>query len=275
MRSGELAEEVARLSPRIRIHPTAGKGDARRIARELSLAGKGLVVAAGGDGTMNEVVNGLADAGCRSALGLLPTGTMNVFAHELGLPCASLHLCWELIEGGSLREADLWTANGHCFAQLAGVGLDAAVIAGTTWEAKKKLGPLSYMINAVRLLRGESPEFTVTVPGREPLRGRVVLLGNGSRYGGPFRVFPQASFSDGLVDVLVVERHGWRELWPLARGLLTGRYSGQGVTLLQADSVSITAEGAVPFEVDGELGGTTPVEIRRHPSKLWVIGRLP
>jgi diacylglycerol kinase family enzyme len=122
-------DELQALSPRVVLHPTRAAGDARRIAAELSAAGEPMVVAAGGDGTINEVVNGLADAGrAEVALGLLPSGTMNVFAMDLGLPSGRLDECWAAIERGNVRKIDLWQANGTHFVQLAGSALVRSVM---------------------------------------------------------------------------------------------------------------------------------------------------
>lgn len=163
-RAGERLEMIRALSPQVEIHATNGAGDARRMARELAAAGARIVVAAGGDGTVNEVTNGLADAGPSStaALGILPNGTMNVFANDLGLPAHRMDECWAIIASGRVREIDLWKANDTHFAQLAGVGFDAAVIGNVTWESKKRLGPLSYVKSLLELLKRGSPELTIT-----------------------------------------------------------------------------------------------------------------
>ena len=93
MKSAGRLEDIQRLSPRVVIHPTSAPRDAIRIARELTEAGAPMIVAAGGDGTVNEVINGMmAVPGAETVLGILPTGTMNVFARDLGLPCRSLEV---------------------------------------------------------------------------------------------------------------------------------------------------------------------------------------
>ena len=274
MKSAGRLEDIQRLSPRVVIHPTSAPRDAIRIARELTEAGAPMIVAAGGDGTVNEVINGMmAVPGAETVLGILPTGTMNVFARDLGLPCRSLELCWEMIASGKSRTVDLWTANDQCFAQLAGAGLDAAVIAGTTWESKKRLGPFSYVINALRLLRGDSPVLRVEAPDRPPVEGRVVFMGNGKSYGGPFRFFPAGDFTDGMLEVIVMQQHNIPDLLRLGLALAKGSFSGlKGITTFQTTSLTITAPGEVPFQLDGELCGHTPVQVRRHPQQLRVIG---
>jgi YegS/Rv2252/BmrU family lipid kinase len=259
----------------VQIHATDGAGDARKFARELALAGAPVVVAAGGDGTVNEVVNGIALAGpeCRTALGILPSGTMNVFAGDLGLPAARLDECWGLIEAGHVRSIDLWRANDEYFAQLAGAGLDATVIAGTTWERKKKYGPVSYVIGMLEVMRRGTPVLTVTAPGRQPVEGRVVLVGNGTHYGGPFRLFPDASFTDGLLDVMVMKNHSLLNIARLSMAAAAGRYSPalRDIVYFQTPELDITCAETVPFQADGELSGETPVKFRQAPFPLRVI----
>ncbi len=274
-RAGDRLEAIRALSPRVQIYATAGPGDARRFARELALAGASVVVAAGGDGTVNEVVNGIALAGpqCGTALGILPAGTMNVFANDLGLPATKLDDCWRLIEAGRARSIDLWLANDEYFAQLAGAGLDASAIAGTTWARKKQYGPLSYLISLAEVIKRGTPLLTVSAPGREPVQGRIVLVGNGIHYGGQFRLFPDASFTDGLLDVVVVNE---LSVWNVARLSLAataGRYSPrmQGITYFQTTELDVTGAESVPIQADGELCGTTPARFRRAPFPLRVI----
>src|SRR5438128_137829 len=128
--------------PRARLQPTTAPGEALKFARDGAQSGARVVVAAGGDGTINDVVNGLAGTG--STLGILPVGTMNVFASELGIP-GDLEEAWAIIEAGRTRTIDLALANDHYFVQLAGIGFDAQVVEATSWDWKRSFGPLSYV----------------------------------------------------------------------------------------------------------------------------------
>ena len=269
-------EAIQELAPNIRLCPTSGPGDARRFARELAQAGSPVVVAAGGDGTINEVVNGLRDAGpqCDVALGLLPSGTMNVFSVELGLPAKSLVDCWRVIERGITREIDLWDANGHAFMQLAGVGLDAEIIKETTWERKKALGPLSYVLSAAQLIGKSAPQVEIIADGREPILGSVVLVGNGKRYGGPLKVFPQANNQDGLLDVVVLRRHGYGKIFAALLSLLLTGYDRRSKDLeyFQTKELKILSDTDIPVEADGELITVSmPLVIRQAERKLKVL----
>lgn len=267
-------DELKALSNRVVLHPTSKAGDARDIAASLAAAGAPVIVAAGGDGTVNEVVNGIASAGqsCPSALGLLPSGTMNVFAMDLGLPAERMDECWAVIERGISRSIDLWRANDSYFVQLAGAGLDASIIASTTWESKKRLGPLSYVLSGLRSLQQPAPMLTIRAPGREPVTGTVALIGNGRSYGGPFRLFPDASFDDGKLDVVVMKHHGIAEFLKLSLSVMSGQFARDGSVLtFQTPELTISAEGNVPFEADGELSGSVPVHIRHAGFPLRVL----
>ena len=274
-------ERIRRLQPAPEIHVTEGIGSAREIAESLALQGHSVVVAAGGDGTVNEVINGLGAAATQQssagqtkpavALGILPVGTMNVMAYELGLPGRNLEACWELIHSGTTREIDLWQANDQYFAQLAGVGFDAEIVQQTPWEMKRRFGPLSYVMTAAKILGQEAPMLSVEIEGRPPLYGSVVLIGNGRHYGGPVPVFRDASNTDGLLDVLIMHQRRPLEAFQFLSALVaTGYQECNDIDYLQVKSLKVTSQQVVPYELDGELGLNTPVEFKAAPFRLRV-----
>ena len=128
---------------------TSHRGNAKELATRGVEEGFENIIAAGGDGTINEVVNGIA--GSDATLGILPVGTMNVFSAELGIPTGDLHRSWNVITRGHLVELDMPMANENRFIQMAGVGLDAEVVRKTSLESKKSLGPLSYLITLTQV----------------------------------------------------------------------------------------------------------------------------
>lgn len=280
-RASAQLDRVRRLRPAPELHPTKGVGDARELARELAGQGHPLIVAAGGDGTVNEVVNGLAEHNCscddasrHAALGILPVGTMNVFAHEIGLPGRNLEACWEVIHSGQQRAIDLWQANGHFFIQLAGVGLDAAIVQGTSWEMKKRYGPLSYVMTAARVLGNEPPLLSVELPDRPLLYGSIVLVGNGRHYGGPVPVFRNASNSDGLLDIIIFHQQRALEVFQFLSALtLTGYTECRDIDYLQVPSFRVSSARPAPYELDGELGQVTPVDFCAAPFRMRVAAR--
>ena len=152
----ERVESIVRGLPiRITSHP----GDAEALARRAVEEGFARVVAAGGDGTVNHVANGIA--GSNAALGILPMGTVNVFAMELGLPSNDLERCWKIVQAGNTRLVDLPSANGKYFVQLGGIGLDAQAVKETTLAFKRSLGPLSYLISAAHIAARQPPKLFI------------------------------------------------------------------------------------------------------------------
>lgn len=260
-------EKIGAFS-RARVEPTTAPGDAQRIARQAAADGYRIVVAAGGDGTINEVVNGIAGSG--SALGILPVGTMNVFARELGLP-NDLEEAWEIIESGSTREIDLAQANDQYFVQLAGVGFDAQVVKRTTSEFKKTFGPLSYVINAAQLALERPPKLIIESDGvtRE---GSFVLIGNGRYYGMPIAVFTDACLDDGLLDVIVAKNVGHLDLVRYFTGAIAGMHPEfEDIDYFHTRELRVTSREDVPVEVDGELAGELPTTFRIAPHRLRVV----
>jgi diacylglycerol kinase (ATP) len=260
---------------------TTGPGDARRLAAEAVGEGFDVVVAAGGDGTVNEVLNGLGDAPdgfARARLGVLPLGTVNVFAREAGLPLR-LELAWRVLRRGRDLAIDLphaeFSVNGarrrQYFIQLAGAGMDARAIELVNWEHKKAFGPLAYGIAGWKALREPQPKITVRAGGRT-VTGEFVLVGNGRFYGGPIRMFPRANLQDGLLDVCLLPRLDWRTLLRCAPGLLLRREAPAGaVRCFQAASFDLAAEPRTAFELDGEWAGHLPATFAVEPGRLRVI----
>lgn len=242
-------------APRFALYATSSIDEARELARKFADEGEPVVVAAGGDGTLNAVVCGLS--GSSTALGVLPAGTMNVFARELGISGGDLPGALAVIDRGFVREVDLFLANGAPFVQMAGLGFDARVIEETTWESKKLLGPLAYLISAVRVLGDQPPQMRVTCADRREETGVCVLVGNGSHYGGQFKLFRKADNADSLLDVLIFKEAGYRAVYESLRGLARGGVdlSAGMVTYLQAKGLQVECEREVPLEADGELLG--------------------
>ena len=276
---------IRELSPAPEIFMTTGPGEATVIAERLAQEGRSLIVAAGGDGTMNEVLQGICRVNAKrplgekhTALGVLPVGTMNVFPVELGMPSSDIAACWKMITSGRFREVDLWQANDHYFVQLAGVGFDAEIIQQTTWARKKRFGPLSYVMSAMEVLTRKPPVLSVHIAGRPPLHGSVVLIGGGKNYGGPVPVFPKASHRDGLLDVLVFRQLGGWEFAQMISAILTKGYEPfEDLDYLQLREFTVTANRNAPVELDGELAhSTTPVTFRAAPFCLQVaVAVLP
>jgi len=260
---------------------TTAPGDARRLAAEAVRDGFETIVAAGGDGTLNEVLNGIGDVREgfeRARLGVLPLGTVNVFARELALP-SKLELAWEIIQRGRDTRIDLpsveYKANGTSqrrhFAQLAGAGLDARAIELVKWQVKKIVGPIAYVLAGATALLSASARITITGGGHS-VSGELVLIGNGRLYGGPFKLFPKADLRDGLLEVCVFPRVNWRTLVRCSPGLLfNGILPASTTQLFQAESLVLSSAAPVPLQIDGELIGQLPATFAIQPLRLRVL----
>lgn len=282
---GQKAERFRRcldeIAKEATLKQTAAPRDARRLAAQAIADGFDTIIAAGGDGTLNEVLNGIGDAPDgfeRARLGVLPLGTVNVFARELGIPTHP-EQAWQILRQNRERRIDLpYFSNGETgareqifFAQLAGAGLDSRAIELVDWSVKKKIGPLAYVVAGLKAIREPQARITVT-DGSRTVTGELVLVGNGCKYGGNFRVFPEARLDSGVLEVCVFPKVNWGVLARCgSRLLLTQKLPRTGVVRLRGPSFSFIAKATTRFEVDGELAGHLPAQLGIQPSALRVL----
>jgi diacylglycerol kinase (ATP) len=274
-------DQIAALAGQCALKPTAGPGGGRPLAAQAVQEGFETIVAVGGDGTLNEVLNGIGDVPGGFAavkLGLLPLGTVNVFAKELGLPMNALR-AWEVVRAGRTRAVDVavaeFTASGRparrYFVQMAGAGMDSRAIELVDWEHKKRVGTLAYVIAALRAIAGPLPTITATVDG-QTRAGQLVLVGNGRFYGGRYVLFPSANLSNGLLEVTVFPRVNWGVVIRCGFNVLTGQDPTAGrACYLRGRSVQLACPAPVPFHVEGENAGHLPVSCSILPSSLRVL----
>lgn len=282
---GQKAERFRRLldtiSAEATLKQTAAPRDARRLATQAIGEGFDTLIAAGGDGTLNEVLNGMGDVPdgfSKSRLGVLPLGTVNVFARELGIPLKP-EAAWPVLRRGNEKQIDLAVVdNGEgeqqertYFAQLAGAGLDSRAIELVDWPTKKKLGPLAYVIAGLKAMREEQSRIIVS-DGAHTVSGQLALVGNGRLYGGSYRIFPTANFCDGKLDVCVFPVVNWPTLFSCGISiLLRGRLPETKVVRLRAASFSFIGKSSTRFEVDGELAGKLPARFSVQSLALRVL----
>jgi len=198
---------------------------------------------------------------------------MNVFAREMGIPFDSLEKAFQVIERGFVREVDLFQANGSPFVQMAGIGFDAMVIEETTWESKKMLGPLAYLLAAVKVLGETPPKIEVICDDGRREEGVAMIAGNGSLYGGQFKVFPKAVNDDSKLDVLLYKEAGYRLVLDSLRGLAFGGIDLVASTVyFQTSAFTVHVDREVPVEVDGELiGRASEIRFTDSANRLRVI----
>ena len=282
-KASAFRDHLGELSATCVLKPTYAAGSGRTLAAEAVREGFETIVAAGGDGTVNEVLNGLGDVPdgfSRARLGVLPLGTVNVFAKELNLP-ARFSAAWQVITEGrevriDLPVAEFASVDGptrRFFVQLAGAGIDSRAIDLVNWEWKKKVGPLAYVAAGFQALSEHQPALIASGNGPgEGAQGELVLIGNGRFYGGRFVVFPKARLDDGLLDVTVFPKVNWLSLAKAGWGMLANNLcAAAGAITFQTSNLTVTCPQPRGFELDGENIGPLPAKFTLIPRGLRVV----
>lgn len=258
---GRIAAVVQRLSQRgyrVTVRVTERAGHAEQLAR--SAAGVPIIVAAGGDGTVNEIVAGLD--GAAAVVAVLPLGTANVLALELGLDRDPDRFAAAVAAG---RTVTAWPGevNGRNFMLMASVGFDAEVVAAVTPAQKHRLGKAAYVLAALRLwLAGRQTALRVTVDGTAHAAAGVVVS-KSHCYAGHFVLAPEAGIAVPKLFVVLMAGGRRRDRLRYAWAMLRGRLHLQpDVRVIAAHEVSVASDAPAPVQVDGDIRGATPVLIR-------------
>lgn len=276
-----LRRHIDEIGSQCAVKLTYAAGSARLLAAEAVREGYETVVAAGGDGTLNEVLNGIGDEPdgfARIRLAVLPLGTVNVFAKEYNLPI-NVRKAWDYIRVGKEMVIDLprleYAPEGKTqfryFAQMAGAGLDARAIELVDWELKKKIAQLAYVVAGFKAIRERQPMIHFKSEGHS-LSGQFVLVGNGRFYGGKLPVFHAANPTDGLLDVCIFPRVNLWVVMRYAIGFLTGRVlPPTDMQYLQVKQFELSTPETVPLEVEGEPIGKLPGKFSLVPKALRIV----
>ncbi len=256
----------------IEVRVTSEKGDARRFVAETGEVD--LLIAAGGDGTLNEVVHGLMDLSevARPVLGVVPLGTANDFATGCGIPHdpgKALALCME----GTEVPVDVGKANEHWFLNAASIGFGAEITATTPPELKNLLGPAAYAVmGAILATNVHHYRGRLTLPDREIAgSGPVAIVGNGRQAGGGIQVTPRARVDDGLLDVLSVRDIPALALLTAARELQELSPDGEYISYWQTPWTEVYTEEAIPVNLDGEPAQFSKVRYEAVPRAIRLI----
>ena len=267
-RAGELAQGMRALGIETELFFTSARGDAPKRLAELD-AEVDLVVAAGGDGTLREVLSALPE---RVTVGVLPMGTANVLGVELGIP-RGVRGALRTIAGGTTQGLDVADVNGRLCFLVTGVGVDGWVVRDVERGRRGPINKLTYVGALLRTLRRyRSPRLSVEVDG-EAVVGEYawVLVSNVLGYGGVLRLSRRRVLDDGLFEVF---------LFPEGSTLALIRYGLRGVLrhlpggscrMVQARRVRVTSPDPVPYEIDGDYGGETPVVLEVTGARYRIL----
>ena len=296
-RGGAIASAVERglvkRGLKVELHATRRPKDAVVIARDLASQAD-IIVAVGGDGTINEVANGMAcgsevarDAALvssgapgvrvrdrKATLGIVPAGTVNVLALELGLPFQVERAC-NVIAGGKTISLDLGRVNERRFVLMMGAGIDALTVRNIDLRAKKRFKELAFLSTGIRAgFAGRPPAFLVRANGEEH-RTTFFVAGNSRYYGGRFGVTPGADPTDGVLDLLLFTGTTRSSLAVFWLGVPSGLHlRNPNVVYLRGERAELAPledKNVVWFQTDGEVAGRLPATVEIDPHALEVL----
>jgi YegS/Rv2252/BmrU family lipid kinase len=242
------------------------------LARTAVQAGTDLVLAVGGDGTVTACAAGVAGSGI--PLGVLPVGTGNLLARNLGLPL-ELDAALAVALTGADRQLDVGTVNGRQFVVMAGIGFDAKMLGGASEPMKKRLGWLAYVLAALRHLGDRPMRVRLQADGGTPVRclASLVVIGNVGTLQGGVSLLPGAKPDDGMLDAVVLTARGWAGWLALTAHVLLRRPAPGRVRRITFRELRVDLDRPQPWEIDGEvMGSARQLEITVQPARLLLRG---
>jgi diacylglycerol kinase family enzyme len=264
--------------------PTTAPGSATDLARKAAEQRRGMVIACGGDGTINEIVNGLA--GSDVPMALLPAGTANILAKELGIPW-DIRRAARLIPGGTVRrialgaafpmngnQSDLLPPKGRFFLSVAGAGPDGAIVNGVHPGLKKNVGIAAYWFEGFRqLFQYGFPEIRIRSAGREH-KATIIVVGRTAHYGGPFKITTGASLFENSFEFVTNSRRNRMGYVACLPAMFAGSLrTMDGIAAWKSmETICESAEGEPVYaQVDGEPVGPLPIAFRIVPNALSIV----
>ena len=243
---------------------TRNKGDAFEYAKNLKASD--LIIVASGDGTVNEVINGLMNSGIAESqnipVALIPLGTTNVLAKELGIP-EQLDRAVDLALTGHAKKISLGRINGRFFTLMAGIGLDGEAVLGVKNNLIKKIsGKGAHIVSGLKALAVYNPPvIKIKTPDNE-LSGYTAVISNAKCYGGFFQVTPEASVTESVLDICVLRGPKRKDMIRFVTGVIRKNHlKYEDVSYSKATEIEVTSEGKVHIQIDGDYLGTLPAKI--------------
>jgi YegS/Rv2252/BmrU family lipid kinase len=275
---GALERHFSVVGVACRVHETGHDDRLIDLVRDAVRGGCDLVVAAGGDGTVSAVADGLI--GTETPLGIVPLGTANVLARELGIPVDLEGACQLLAGDHALTKIDAMELGGKYYFTQVGVGIDAMMIRDTTREHKRRFGRVAYLWTAVTRLVGFQPRrFQLRIDGTvsRPRASQVLVANSGILGQPPFRWGPDIRPDDGRLDVCVIRARTVLDYLVLGWHVLLGQHRRDpnvGYRVAE-QAVEIATNAPMPVQADGEIVGETPVTVKAVPGAVRVIVPAP
>jgi diacylglycerol kinase (ATP) len=252
---------------------TTAEDPGRGQAESAVSAGVELVLACGGDGTVTACAEGVTGTGV--PLAIIPMGTGNLLARNLGLPMG-LDEALEVALGSVQQPVDAGRVNGTMFVVMAGLGLDAQMLDGTSEPLKKRLGWLAYAISAARHLGDRPMRVTVSADGgrRRRMRASMLIVGNVGWLRGGLPLLPDARPDDGMLDAVVLIAGGLAGWLATAAAIALRRQARDRIYRVQFTELQVTLDQEQPWELDGEvMGSTRQLTVVAQPGALLL--RMP
>lgn len=274
----KLLAQLERLGPAT-VRVTRASGDAKKFARHAARKRCDYIVAAGGDGTVNEVVNGVAPRAKNITLGILPLGTGNDFARAIGLP-AAVEDNIDILLSRKTKSIDLVRVKSDAtryFVNVSAGGFSGLVDEKLTPKIKRTWGPLAYLRGAAAALpKLHAYETRVTFDDNERLAIDLynVVVGNGRFIAGGLPIAPDADPSDGWLDIILVPKRPVREMALVVAEIVLGKHlSSNAIIFRRARKIAVRSRPGMWFNVDGELVGNAPAAFQIIPRALnFVVG---
>ena len=270
----ELAAQLESLGVKVDLRLTEAPGDATAIAARAARNGSSDVIVAGGDGTINEAIQGLA--GTKARLAIIPRGTANVLARELGLPLDDEQAVRIVVEGKSRQiylglAIDETTNESRHFVLMAGIGLDAAVVRRVQPSLKKRIGKGAFWVSGLSHLATWNPRpFTLEINGHK-YTSTFAAIGKAAKYGGDLAITPGARLDKPEFEVCVIDtRSRLRYLRLLSHAMRNGMPRNTPEVQF-VNAVTVKADGDAHVQIDGELIGHLPMRFEIAPHSLQVI----
>jgi diacylglycerol kinase (ATP) len=261
--------QLDRLGVAVVLRETVARGDAEAFARAADADEFDAIVAAGGDGTINEVVYGLAESAL--PLAVMPLGTANVLANEIGLPRDPERIA-EIAVAGAARPIWVGEVAGRRFVMMAGIGFDAAVVAGLDLALKRRIGKLAFVKAIIaELLRHGLGRYRVSCEGADHLPASAVIA-NGRFYAGRFVLAPAARLDDPAMQLVLLMRTGRLAMIRYLLAMALGRvHRLRDVRILRTARLTVSGPVGAKVQADGDIVGTVPVTILVGARPLWLI----